>query len=266
MLEKKAESKKPVAGFYAITGCQGCLLSVIFNEDDILDILNIVDIKAFPFIKEFDEADEFDILFIEGCVAQKDDLDVIEKLAKRAKIIVALGACSGTGAIPAFRHFVETKRYEHLKYDKVLYLSDITPEPIDKYIKVDYYIPGCPPDREEVKKFIKALALGKVWRDNDDPVCVECKLNNNKCLLEDKKMCLGPITKGGCNSICTNGGFECWGCRGATTDANFEEMFELIKEKGYDTEEIYNRLQSFIGLKIPKKYQKGRVTKEEKKE
>ena len=237
-------------GVYSITGCMGCLLSIIFNEKDLLELNDKVEIAAFPFIKDNEEVQKFDVLIVEGVVTHNDDLETIKKLRSRSKYLVALGACACTGGIPSYRNFVPYASYKHLVYNKEMDIADREPEPIDAHVKVDHYIPGCPPDKMEILNFFKDLSLGKKPRTYTDPVCIECRLNGNFCLLDRGKICLGPITQGGCNSICINGGFECWGCRGPTDDANFEAMKELLKSKGFTAEQIRKRMLTFAGLRM----------------
>ncbi|HLC50219.1 MAG TPA: hypothetical protein VJI97_02220 [Candidatus Nanoarchaeia archaeon] len=238
-------------GFYGITGCAGCLLSVIFNEDEILDLVQLVDLKAFPFIKEVNADEEFDYVFVEGLVADKGDLEVLQKLRKNSKFLVSLGACACTGCVPAYRQYTLKENYEHLLYRKQNNVEDLQPTPVDAHVKSDYYIPGCPPDKKEIVTFIKNVVLGKQPKPLDNPVCIECRKNGNQCLLDLGKPCLGPITAGGCNAVCINGGFECWGCRGPTKDMNLDLMINILRQKGFDDKFIQDRMRTFVGLKLP---------------
>ena len=252
IVKENVEPKKLLdVGFYGVTGCAGCLLSVLFNEDDILDLLSHVNIKAFPFVKEVNINEHFDYIFIEGLVASKEDVEVVTKLRENATFVVSLGACSCTGCIPAYRQFSLKENYEHLLYKKTEMLEDVNPTPVDMHVKVDYYIPGCPPSKVEILKFIKAIGQGFVPKPYTSPVCVECRRNNNECLLDKGKPCLGPITAGGCQSVCINGGLECWGCRGPTKDMNLLLMIELLRKKGFDDKFIQDRMRTFAGLKLP---------------
>jgi sulfhydrogenase subunit delta len=243
--------KKLKVGIYAITGCYGCLLSVIYNEKELLDLIKLIDIKAFPFIKKKQE--KVDIILLEGTVAEKDDLETLKKLREKTKILVALGACSCTGGVPAYRNFIDYSNYKNLEFRRISPLRDTPATPIDKYVNIDYYLPGCPPDKNEVLTFIKNMCLGKEFKTYDKAVCVECRFNRNKCLLDENKLCLGPITRGNCNSICTNGNLECWGCRGPISDANYDTMIKLLEQKGFSTDYIKERMKTFVGLKIKDK-------------
>jgi sulfhydrogenase subunit delta len=249
-------SGKAKVGFYGVTGCAGCLLSVAFNEDEILDIVGAIDLVAFPFIKgENDNECKLDIVFIEGTVASKDDEVQVKKLRKRASIVVALGACACVGNIPALRNYKNEKDVKDLKYDKREQNQDRDggPRPLHEVIPVEFSLPGCPPDRDEIKTFIKEVLLGKTFKNYKDPVCIECKLNDNGCLLDEGEVCVGPITAGGCKAICTTNGLKCYGCRGLTDDANFEEFFALMEEKGIDATATKKVMETFMAIDINEK-------------
>jgi coenzyme F420-reducing hydrogenase gamma subunit len=243
---------KPTVGFYDLTGCQGCVLTFLFNEDELLDLATQVDIKAFRFAKGAKEEKQFDAIFVEGMVANAKDAEIVKGLREKTKFLVALGACACTGCIPAYRNYMEHSKYAYLVHEKAKEMSDVPPAPISMYVQVDASIPGCPPDKKQIATFIKDLLLGKHPSDYDRPVCFECRLNENRCLLDDGKMCLGPITRGGCNSICTNSKFECWGCRGPTPDANMAVMSKLLEQKGFSKEQVKQRMRTFAGMVIDK--------------
>ncbi len=245
---------KPKVGFYDLTGCQGCLLSVIFNEDEILDIINAVDIKEFRFIMGEKYDGPLDICFIEGNVTSKDDLEVLKKLRARSSIVIALGTCACEGCIQAMRKYHNKKDITPLTYKKNKQNVDIgEPKAIDEFVKVEFKVPGCPPDREEIKKFIKFLLIGKTFRPYSDPVCKECRLQENGCLIDEGEICLGPITRGGCNAVCTTNGLKCYGCRGLTEDHNFEEYFKLMKEKDHKVEDVKKILDTFMARSVDEK-------------
>ena len=248
----KPKRKKPTVGFYDLTGCNGCLLSFLFNEDEILDIAQHVDIKTFRFIKDIKYEKKFDIVFMEGLVASSDDLEILKTVRNKTDVLVALGACACTGCVPAYRNYIDSSKYSGLVYARIKQLQDLPATPIHEHVAVDFYIHGCPPDKKQILSFIKDIILGKTPYDYDRPVCFECRLNENRCLLDDGKMCLGPITRGGCNAICTNGKLECWGCRGPTPDANIPLLIKLLEEKGFKKEHIKQRLRTFAGLMIEK--------------
>ena len=241
---------KAKLGVFGLTGCAGCQLSIIFNEDEILHVLDLVELHAFPFIKGHNSHEKFDIALVEGLVASNNDLEVLKSIRERTKYLVALGACSHTGCIPAYRTFTLKENYEHLLFTKDDIIKDQAPTPIDAHVTVDFVIPGCPPDKKEILEFVKDVVRGRQPKRYNNPVCIECRRKNNDCLLIEGKPCMGPITAGGCHAVCINGGFECWGCRGPSGDANYPAYVNLLREKGYDDDFIKTRTKMFAGLKM----------------
>ena len=240
-------------GFFGITGCAGCQFSVLFNEEMLLDLLGLLDlhVQALPMVKASNQEQSFDLVFMEGLVASPRDLDLLKRVRNNTRKLVALGTCAHTGCLPALRRFALPEDYRHLVKEKADDIRDVEPSPLDAHVEVDYTIPGCPPNKREILDFIKAVAMGKEPRPYTSPVCVECRRNGNFCLLELGKPCLGPITRGGCDAVCPNGGLECWGCRGQTDDANLPAFVDLLESKGFSREFIQERMRTFVGLKIP---------------
>ncbi len=267
--------EKLKVGFYNVTGCAGCLLSVIYTEDDFLALSQQVDIVSFPFIKgENDDKGPLDVAFIEGVVTTKADEAVVKKLRERSKMVVALGACAHLGNIPALAKLAKAPDIEYLKYKKEDFNMDRDdgPAPLHTLIKIDYTLPGCPPDRDEIRKFMKFLVLGKTFRNYNDPVCVECKLHNNGCLLDQGKICLGPIIAGGCKAICPTNGLKCYGCRGFVQgiDKEFDGYFRIMEDKGFSLDDVKRALETFMAIDAHKvlderfaKYQENKNPKKE---
>ena len=243
-------SNKLRVGFFGITGCAGCLESVIFNENEIVGLFDLVDVQAFPFIKGANNDQSLDVAFMEGLVASPRDLETLKHVRENTGVLVALGACAHTGCIPAMRHYTPIENYQYLVREKEDDIKDVEPTPIDAHVKVDFTIPGCPPNGKEILEVVKTVAAGKTPRNYPNPVCIECRRYGKFCLLEYGKPCLGPITYGGCGAICPASNFECWGCRGQTDDANLPAFIQLLESKGFDWDFIQKRLRSFVGLKI----------------
>ncbi|MCA9478504.1 MAG: hypothetical protein KC535_05135 [Nanoarchaeota archaeon] len=273
--KEKPENGKLKVGFYNVTGCAGCLLSVIYTEGDFLEFSQQVDIVSFPFIKEKnDDEQELDVAFIEGVVVTKADEETVKKIRERSKMVVALGACAHLGNIPALAKMKKSEDLEYLKYKKEDFNMDREggPAPLHTLIKIDYTLPGCPPDRDEIRQFMKYLLLGKTFRNYNDPVCVECKLRNNGCLLDQGKICLGPIIAGGCKAVCPSGGLKCYGCRGFVQgiDKEFDGYFRIMEDKGFSLDDVKRALETFMAIDAHKvldekfaQYQLNRKAREE---
>ena len=242
------KDKKLKMGFYNITGCAGCLLSVIFNKV-LLEAEEAAEILSFPFIKEKVSEEHLDVIFLEGVVASNHDLETLKRIRQQCDVLVALGACATLGGVPALRNFQNPENFQSLQYHKALEIADMQPQPVDKFVHVDYYLEGCPPDKDEIRRVVHEFILGKRPYMYSKPVCVECRKNRNACLLDQGQPCLGPVTRGGCNAVCVNGGLVCWGCRGPAADANFQLMIKVLKSKGYAEEFVKQRIDTFEGWK-----------------
>jgi sulfhydrogenase subunit delta len=251
---------KPKAGFFGISGCSGCLLTVLF-EECFKDILELLDIKSFPFIKQENYKGAFDIVFIEGTVCFDEDILVINELRKRSKKIVALGACACVGGVPSMMNFRDKNNIMKLVYPRIDHLKRVDPTPIDRHIKVDYYIPQCPPSKKELVEFIKTIITNRNWNPDYNPVCFECRKKGNPCILESGEICLGPITNSGCDALCPTNKTECYGCRGPVKDANIPAYIDMLNDMGYDENDFLDKIETFAGLQFKEKDEENKDDK-----
>jgi len=252
--EKKA-APKPKIGIYGFTGCAGDQLLIIHTEDEILNLFGSTDIQSFVMASSNPTEGELDVAFVEGSVSTDEEEEHILDIRKRAKILVAMGNCA-VGGGPQAMYTGDGKYKERLQKvygDNVkFFIEPVEAKPLDAYVEVDYYLPGCPIDQKQAFALITRLIHGAVPETNPHPVCHECKLNENHCLLLDKKFCLGPLVAGGCDSVCPSHGLPCVGCWGPIEDGNFKEHFKLLESFGMSKKEITRRIKNYGGHKILK--------------
>ena len=247
--------KKLRVAFYSFTSCEGCQLTLLECEDQLLDILGAVEIVRFREASSF-KGGEFDvdsdISFVEGSVSTAHDEAALQTVRMRSKKIVAFGACADLGGVNAIRNREKievTKERVYGKYAKWIHTSKV--RPISAVVHVDHTLHGCPVDKEELAKYLFALVTGRKTPDPAAPVCFECKLRQNVCLFHKGGTCLGPIIRGGCKAICPSYGSACDGCRGLAPDPNLPLMRKLLRERGLGTEEIRRRLDLFNTSAVP---------------
>jgi sulfhydrogenase subunit delta len=125
-------------------------------------------------------------------------------------------------------------------------------QPVDAFVKVDMYIPGCPIDKGEFLGAVSKLVAGKSPYLYKFPVCTECRWKENPCILMQGKFCGGPLTKAGCGAVCPSHNLPCVGCWGPTDDLNVSSEYQLLKEKGYRPEEIIQKMKKFGGAPVAK--------------
>ncbi len=220
--------KKPKAAVFVLTSCFGCSFEFLNLKEELMKIFEKIDFVNFRLIKEINLETEYDIAFVEGAVSTKKEIEEIKEIRKHTKFLVALGACACNGCVLTIKNY--SRNAEKQVYGSSRFGS-VEVKGIDKYVKTDYYLKGCPFFRHELLDLVKKWLVGKIPREKDYNVCVECRKNQVPCLLDQGIVCLGPISLAGCNGICPLYGRQCVGCRGLSPDANFEKFFNLLKKK-----------------------------------
>ncbi len=240
-----SENGKPRVAFFDFACCEGCQLTVVDSLQTHLDLLDAVEIVEFREAIS-DQSDDYLVAFIEGSCTRESDEPRLRKIRERAAVVVALGACAHTGCVNALKnlHPLEDVR-EWVYGDKADWYDTYAARPISAVIEVDAIIPGCPIDREEFVSVVKALLMGKTPPVPDYPVCVECKLKENVCLLLEGKPCMGPVTRAGCDAICPTYGDGCEGCRGLIPHPNENAMKDVLAEAGLTVEQVMSRMTMF---------------------
>ncbi len=231
-------------------GCFGCHMSLLDLHEEVLDVLSAVDIVYSPIIdvKDFDHAD---IGILDGAVATEDNEETAKKFRDKCDILIALGTCSSYGGIPGMRNLFDIKDVLASVYGDTVPSSDEIPkhlpnvQSLDQVVKVDYYIPGCPPLASDIKNALVAIIGGEEPVEQTRGKCSQCsrvkeelyiqrrdfvtdgihavmeldEIDPKKCFLEQGIICMGPVTREGCNSKCpTNANMPCRGCWGPTPE------------------------------------------------
>ena len=219
---------KPRIAFFDFACCEGCQLSVLELEESLLDLLAHVEVVAWREVMS-GESSDYDIAFCEGSITRQADVERIERIRKTADILVSLGACASIGCHNALKNKWPMQELIRLVYtDRAGPMDTIPARPVTAVVPVDYQIQGCPVSLPEFKTVFKHILTGQEYRPPNQPVCVECKLNDNLCVYEKGRVCLGPVTRCGCNAICTSFGDACHGCRGLMDDANLQAAVKVL--------------------------------------
>ena len=274
---------KPQVAIFSLTGCEGCSLAILELEDQLLDILGAVDIVNF---REgmTEKAWEIDIGFVDGAVSTPEDEKEVRHYRECCKTLVAIGACACLGGINTLKHYQHHNGARHTESDGVFDgdHKPVVPEPepdhdtpghvaeyrryvygekaevfpttkarpISAVVKVDYELPGCPMVKEEFLRFVRCALAGVPFRLPDTAVCVECKKRGNICLYEQGIICLGPVTRAGCDAICPAFGSKCEGCRGilgqeaiAAAGVNLREQYHVPLQQVLDDFRMFGAYQ-----------------------
>jgi coenzyme F420-reducing hydrogenase gamma subunit len=239
---------RPNIAFFELSSCEGCQLQIVNNEATLLDFLSLVTVVNFREAMT-EKTDDYEIAFVEGSVTRQDEAERLKNIREKAKILVAFGSCACFGGVNQLKNrFKDPDWVRRQVYGNHPVDTNETARPLEDFVQVDLRIYGCPVKKEEVEKIVAHIALGRSIVQPKYPVCMECKANENICLFDVGEPCLGPVTRGGCDSWCPNSRFGCWGCRGPADDANVGQMQAIMKEYGFSEETMLDRLECFGGF------------------
>ncbi len=224
---------RPRAAFFSFGSCEGCQLQVLSAEESLLELLGAVDVVNFR--EAMDERrDDYEIAVLEGSVIRPDDVASIRQIRKRARILVALGACACLGGVNALRNRRPAADVAREVYDgrQDGVFEALAASPLSAVVQVDYEIRGCPIDRAEFLDAVRSLLAGTMPYSPPYAVCVQCTLRGTPCLLERGMPCLGAVARAGCEAICPAYGAPCEACRGFHDAPNFEALGEAFTRHG----------------------------------
>jgi coenzyme F420-reducing hydrogenase gamma subunit len=239
---------KPTVGIFGLTGCAGDQLVILNCEDRLMDIVALLDVRDFLMASsENDHACQLDIALVEGAVLTRRDAARLQAIRQRSKALVALGTCAVWGGVAAIdrgrdraRLLDEVYGAGHPDYDSM------PAQALHEVVKVDLNITGCPIEKEEFVAAIAALLNGNAPLALEYPVCTECRMRENNCLLTERgELCCGPLTVAGCGARCPELRIACVGCRGPVEDANSASLLAEFEQRGFARQDIAARLRTF---------------------
>lgn len=240
----KAGMSRPTLGVFKFASCDGCQLSILNLEDDLLLLGQALDIAYFPEASSSMAAGPYDMALVEGSITTDEDAQRIRSVREQAKVLVTIGACATAGGIQALRNWTDVELLKRVVYPSPHYIQSLaTSTPISGHVKVDVELWGCPIDKGQLLRVITDLLAGVQPHLSADSVCLDCKRRGNVCVMVAKALpCLGPVTRTGCGAICPSMGRDCYGCFGPADGA--------LKGSGYppNTASLANQFHEGFGL------------------
>lgn len=226
-----SDAIKPSLAVYKFSSCDGCQLSLLNLEDELLDLAGALDIAYFLEATRAVKPGPYDIALVEGSVTTPDEVERIRQIRSEARFLIALGTCATAGGIQALRNFGNADEMARLVYAHPEYLEYLDKSTaIAEHVKVDLEIWGCPVNKHLVLECIAALLQKRKPNLPQYTVCMECKLRGTVCVTVAQGMpCLGPASQAGCGAICPANGRGCYGCFGPATYANMESLSARLR-------------------------------------
>ena len=244
---------RPRVAIFDFSCCEGCQLQIVNMEEGLLDLISVVEPVTWREAMT-DESESYDIALIEGSITRPEDEERLKAIRAKAAVLVAIGACATIGGVNKLKNNFDLDEVKHAVYGDAAHMPHLNTAPTkaaDEVVKVDFYVHGCPMTREEFSNVVRTLAIGGTPVVPDYPVCVECKKRGTICRYEYDEICLGVVTRAGCNAPCPAGGLWCFGCRGYAPNPNVEAARSVMEEYGKTTDDLQSKLLLFNSKQGP---------------
>jgi sulfhydrogenase subunit delta len=229
-----AKTRKPTLAVWKFSSCDGCQLSLLDCEDELLALAGEVEIAYFLEARRATAKGPYDLSLVEGSVTTPHDVKRIQQVRRSSRKLVTIGACATAGGVQALRNLADVKDFTSIVYASPEYISTLeTSTPISAHVKVDFELNGCPINKRQLLEVITAMLHGR--RPNISPasVCMECKRRGNVCVMvAHGTPCLGPVTHAGCGAICPSYNRGCYGCFGPMETPNTASLTRQLHVLG----------------------------------
>ncbi|HUZ71992.1 MAG TPA: oxidoreductase [Stellaceae bacterium] len=240
------QRKKRLA-VWKFASCDGCQLSLLDCEDELLAIAGAIDIAYFPEAARGTVTGRYDLSLVEGSITTAHDAERIRDVRRRSHRLVTIGACATAGGIQALRNFADVKEYAAVVYARPDYIHALaTSTPIADHVPVDFELRGCPISKRQLLETVTAFLAGRRPVTPPHSVCVECKLKGNVCVMvAHGTPCLGPVTHAGCGALCPSYDRGCYGCFGPKETPNAPSLSGGLAALGMDERTLRRVYRTF---------------------
>lgn len=238
---------KPKVAVWKFASCDGCQLSLLDCEDELLAVTGAVEIANFPEASRAVSRGPYDISLVEGSITTPHDAERIHRVRRQSGILISIGACATAGGIQALRNFASVKDLVSAVYASPHYIETLAKStPISDHVVVDYELRGCPINKYQLLEIVNALLNGRKPNIPATSVCMECKRRGIVCgLVAVGPPCLGPVTQAGCNALCPSFHRGCFGCFGPKEAPNTSSLAAAWKSQGMSNRQLRLLFRNF---------------------
>lgn len=246
-------NRKPKLAVWKFASCDGCQLSLLDCEDELLHVAGAVEIAYFPEASSRMMKGRYDLSLVEGSITTPHDAERIQQVRKQSKKLITIGACATAGGIQALRNFQDVNEFINIVYARPEYISTLDKStPISEHVKVDFELRGCPINKQQLLEVIAAFLQNRKPNTPPHSTCLECKLRGNVCVMvAHGTPCLGPVTHAGCGAICPSYNRGCYGCFGPKETPNTESLSQQWIQMGVREEAVNKAYRSFNAWSEP---------------
>ncbi|HZP18496.1 MAG TPA: hypothetical protein VFB00_11050 [Terriglobales bacterium] len=242
-----SEKCKPRIAVFKFASCDGCQLSLLDAEDELLGVAGAVEIAYFPEASRRMLKGPYDIGLVEGSVTTHHDAERIQEVRRQCKVLVSIGACATAGGIQALRNWKDVDEFIRVVYATPQFISTLKlSTPIAEHVPVDFELRGCPINKGHLLELITAALAGRKPNIPTYSVCIECKRKANVCVaVAGGVPCLGPVTQAGCGALCPSFDRGCYGCYGPMESANTAALTNQFRVLGAPDDGIARSFRNF---------------------
>lgn len=245
-MQTLASSKLKLAVF-KFASCDGCQLSLLDCEDELLTIAGMVEIAYFLEASSTFVDGPYDVTLVEGSITTPHDRDRIQHIRQQSRILITIGACATAGGIQSLRNWGDHTAFLKAVYASPEYISSLaTSTAIADHVTVEYELRGCPINRHQLVDVIRKLVAGQRPRLPSHSVCLDCKLRGTVCIAVAQGVpCLGPLTHTGCGAICPSYDRGCYTCFGPSHQCNTSSLLTYYKQQGIETDQLIPLVRNY---------------------
>jgi sulfhydrogenase subunit delta len=242
-----AANRKPKLAVWKFSSCDGCQLSLLDCEDELLAVAGAVEIAYFPEATRAVVKGPYDLSLVEGSITTQHDAERIREVRRTSKFLVTIGACATSGGIQALRNFGNVREFMSIVYASPEYVSTLERStPISTHVSVDFELRGCPINKMQLVEVLSAFLNGRKPNTPPYSVCMECKLRGTPCVLVARGIpCMGPVTHAGCGALCPAYNRGCYGCFGPKETPNTESLASKLAFLGMKEEALVRAFRTY---------------------
>lgn len=242
-----SEHARPKLAVWKFASCDGCQLSLLDLEDELLALAGAVELAEFREATSNVVDGPYDLSLVEGSITTAHDAERIQDVRRASKALVTIGACATAGGIQALRNFADVGEFVAAVYASPEYISTLeTSTPIAAHVHVDFELHGCPIDKRQLLEVVTALLHGRKPGIPSTSVCTECKRRGIVCVtVAHGTPCLGPVTHAGCGALCPAYNRGCYGCFGPMETPNTAALVPRLRELGLTERGVERVFQTF---------------------
>jgi coenzyme F420-reducing hydrogenase gamma subunit len=232
---------------WKFASCDGCQLSLLDCEDELLAIADRVTVAHFLEASREVVEGPYDVSLVEGSITTPSDMERIHRVREMSRTLVTIGACATSGGIQALRNYADVAEFASVVYAKPEYVQTLAEStPIRAHVPVDYELRGCPIDRHQLLEVLTALLVGRKPNVPAHSVCFECKQRHNVCVVvAHGTPCLGPVTHAGCGALCPAHQRGCYGCFGPMETPNAAAQAAVLRATGMSPDDAARAYRTF---------------------